>query len=142
MRKPVTLLAMLLATGCSGSASSTPPLVITHQLSADTTVPLTAPVAIGASAVIAVTERTCRSTARPNGPPIGTTCDAPYAPALIAAVVLPMDNTGAPCPLTAQVTSVGRVTVTRTGPGDPVRGGRCDVSIQDPQTNAFIVVGL
>ncbi len=120
-------------------------MIIFYELTWSTTPAVTAPIAIGTSVTINVREQACPMTPRPNGPPVGSSCNPFYAPAQLAVVVAPMRASGQPCPLTVRQTAPGTLVATRTGPGDPnvtvgSMAGGCELTIRDPQTTAFSTI--
>jgi hypothetical protein len=135
-------------TACSGGNGYSPLLSIQYYLYADTTPPLTVPLAIGESVTINVQEQKCR--VAPYGPskpaPYGTGCDAMYVPAVVTGVVdtkwVDPAHQHEPCNVDVRTVGPGRLVATRTGPGDPAvtignnHGGGCVVEVHDPQTNA------
>ncbi len=116
-----------------------------NQLTVDPAWQPQAPVPIGMSATIHITEQLCVGTGSQSGPPPGVQlgCRTPFVPATLTTSVLPIGGNvaGTPCPVTAVVTSPGAVTVTRNGPGDPTlfnsarKSGFCFVQVTDPTTS-------
>ncbi len=134
----VPALGAFAACGGGGGSSAAPSsdLIVISAISATTTPAVTTPIPIGSSATIMVTEQTCRYAKHGTNPP-GQGCGAVYVLATVSAVVQPNDNTGTPCGMTLQFVKPGTFVATRTTPGDPVRGGACEIDFHDLAANGF-----
>ena len=141
---PALLSCALIAaagSGCGGSSASPDtagPIVVETDLQSTLT-PRTTPLSVGQSVTAGFFETRCRYQQYTSQKAAGQYkllgCDAPFNPANVVVTIAPIESSGQPCGLSAQV-SGSRAVFTKTGQGDPALGGApvyfCRAEIADP----------